>query len=167
VNSIGHVGAPRVETRDADDLPGSGLFPESAMTIGAIIREGLTIHKLAEGAAADARVRQLLQEVGLRPDTPRADPARILRRPAAANRHRPRAVACKFIVCDEPVSALERLGQAYGITYSSISSATTISPTCSSRTTLSVVEHIAGPGRRYVPGRSWSWRRRKICIPSR
>jgi ABC-type microcin C transport system duplicated ATPase subunit YejF len=43
--------------------PVSSLNPR--MTIGAIIREGLTIHKLAEGAAADARVRQLLQEVGL------------------------------------------------------------------------------------------------------
>jgi len=46
--------------------PVSSLNPR--MTVGAIIREGLTIHKLAEGAAADARVRQLLQEVGLRPE---------------------------------------------------------------------------------------------------
>ena len=46
--------------------PFSSLNPR--MSIGAIVREGLTIHKLAEGAAADARVRQLLEEVGLRPE---------------------------------------------------------------------------------------------------
>src|SRR5437868_911887 len=46
--------------------PFSSLNPR--MTVGAIVREGLTIHKLAEGAAADARVTQLLQEVGLRPE---------------------------------------------------------------------------------------------------
>jgi ABC-type glutathione transport system ATPase component len=44
--------------------PFSSLNPR--MTVGAIVREGLTIHKIAEGAAADARVRQLLDEVGLR-----------------------------------------------------------------------------------------------------
>src|SRR5205085_11217361 len=44
--------------------PFSSLNPR--MTIGAIVREGLTIHRLAEGAAADARVRELLDEVGLR-----------------------------------------------------------------------------------------------------
>ena len=44
--------------------PFSSLNPR--MSVGAIIREGLTIHKLAEGAAADARVRQLLDEVGLK-----------------------------------------------------------------------------------------------------
>src|SRR5262249_22739769 len=38
--------------------PFSSLTPR--MTVGSIVREGLTIHKIAEGAAADARVRQLL-----------------------------------------------------------------------------------------------------------
>src|SRR5438067_1725238 len=37
--------------------PFSSLNPR--MTVGSIIREGLTIHKLAEGAAAETRVRQL------------------------------------------------------------------------------------------------------------
>src|ERR1700755_1761497 len=45
--------------------PFSSLNPR--MTVGAIIREGITIHKIAEGAAADARVRQLPHEVRLRP----------------------------------------------------------------------------------------------------
>ena len=44
--------------------PFSSLNPR--MSVGAIVREGLTIHKLAEGAAADRRVRDLLEEVGLR-----------------------------------------------------------------------------------------------------
>src|SRR4051794_40764621 len=44
--------------------PFSSLNPR--MTIGATVREGLTIHELAEGAAADRRVRELLDEVGLR-----------------------------------------------------------------------------------------------------
>ncbi len=44
--------------------PFSSLNPR--MTVGASVREGLTIHRLAEGSAADARVRQLLEEVGLR-----------------------------------------------------------------------------------------------------
>ena len=46
--------------------PFSSLNPR--MTIGAIVREGITIHKMAEGAEADRRVKQLLDEVGLRPE---------------------------------------------------------------------------------------------------
>src|SRR5688572_10840348 len=46
--------------------PFSSLNPR--MTIGAIVREGLTIHGIAEGQEADRRVQQLLQEVGLRPE---------------------------------------------------------------------------------------------------
>src|SRR3954470_23005769 len=41
--------------------PFSSLNPR--MTVNAIVREGLTIHKLAEGSAADMRVKQLLEEV--------------------------------------------------------------------------------------------------------
>src|ERR1700755_2246407 len=44
--------------------PFSSLNPR--MSVGAIIREGLTIHRIAEGEQADARVRQLLDEAGLR-----------------------------------------------------------------------------------------------------
>src|SRR5687767_4093304 len=46
--------------------PFSSLNPP--MTIGAIVREGITIHRIAEGEAADRRVKQLLDEVGLRPE---------------------------------------------------------------------------------------------------
>jgi oligopeptide/dipeptide ABC transporter ATP-binding protein len=122
--------------------PVSSLNPR--MTVGAIIREGLTIHKLAEGAAADARVRQLLQEVGLRPEYGHRYPHEF----SGGQRQRigiARALSVepKFIVCDEPVSALDVSVQAqvinllvdlqrdHDLTYMFIAH------------DLSVVEHIA------------------------
>ena len=122
--------------------PVSSLNPR--MTVGAIIREGLTIHHLAEGAAADARVRQLLQEVGLRPEYSTRYPHEF----SGGQRQRigiARALSVepKFIVCDEPVSALDVSVQAqvinllvdlqreHDLTYMFIAH------------DLSVVEHIA------------------------
>jgi len=122
--------------------PVSSLNPR--MTVGAIIREGLTIHKLAEGAAADARVRQLLQEVGLRAEYSNRYPHEF----SGGQRQRigiARALSVepKFIVCDEPVSALdvsvqaqvinllEDLQREHNLTYMFIAH------------DLSVVEHIA------------------------
>jgi len=122
--------------------PVSSLNPR--MTVGAIIREGLTIHKLAEGAAADARVRRLLEEVGLRPEYSTRYPHEF----SGGQRQRigiARALSVepKFIVCDEPVSALDVSVQAqvinllgdlqreHNLTYMFIAH------------DLSVVEHIA------------------------
>src|ERR1700722_4259667 len=45
--------------------PYASLNPR--MSVGAIVREGLEIHRLARGAAADDRVKSLLSEVGLDP----------------------------------------------------------------------------------------------------
>jgi oligopeptide/dipeptide ABC transporter ATP-binding protein len=119
--------------------PFSSLNPR--MTVGAIVREGLIIHQIAEGAAAHARVKQLLEEVGLRAEYATRYPHEF----SGGQRQRigiARALAV-FIVCDEPVSALDVSVQAQvinllqdlqrdrGLTYLFIAH------------DLSVVEHVA------------------------
>ena len=155
------AGAVRFEGRDviALDKPGlralardmqiifqdpyASLNPR--MTVGAIIGEALTIHKLARTRAEyEARIVDLLETVGLAADHMRRFPHEF----SGGQRQRigiarALAVSPKLIVCDEAVSALdvsiqaqvinllEDLQAKFGLTYVFIAH------------DLSVVEHIS------------------------
>src|SRR4051795_6187117 len=122
--------------------PYASLNPR--MTVGSIIGEPLEIHNLAKGREKTERVQELLRTVGLNPYFANRYPHEF----SGGQRQRigiARALAVepKFIVCDEPLSALDVSVQAQivnllqdlqeqlGLTYLFIAH------------DLSVVEHIA------------------------
>lgn len=122
--------------------PFSSLNPR--LSVGDSVKEGLLIHKIASGSSANFRVKALFEEVGLNPDHISRYPHEF----SGGQRQRigiARALAVEpeFIVCDEPVSALDvsvqaqvinllqDLQQERGLTYFFVAH------------DLSVVEHIA------------------------
>lgn len=122
--------------------PYASLNPR--MTVGDIIGEALDIHGVAKGRKREEKILELLNEVGLRPQHIRRYPHEF----SGGQRQRigiARALALypRFIVCDEPVSALdvsiqaqiinlmEELQEKFGLTYLFIAH------------DLSVVKHIS------------------------
>jgi oligopeptide transport system ATP-binding protein len=122
--------------------PYASLDPRQ--TVGDIVGEPLDIHRLATGRAREGRIRELLNVVGLNPGFTKRYPHEF----SGGQRQRigiARALAVEpsFIVCDEPISALdvsiqaqiinllERLQSKFNLTYLFIAH------------DLSVVKHIS------------------------
>ena len=122
--------------------PYSSLNPR--MSVGAMLKEVLQVHHVCPKDEMDARVAALLEMVGLAPDAAQRSPGEF----SGGQRQRiciARALALnpEFVVCDEPVSALDvsiqaqiinllkELQDKYNLTYLFISH------------DLSVVEHIS------------------------
>jgi ABC-type dipeptide/oligopeptide/nickel transport system ATPase component len=85
--------------------PYSSLNPR--LTVEKLLEEAIKFHEIVPRTRSTDYIDELIARRAPRL-TPREVPARVLRRPASAHRHRPRPrVRPEFIVADEPVSALD------------------------------------------------------------
>ncbi len=107
----GEIRSLRREMQIIFQDPYSSLNPR--LTVGSMLVEALRIHGIAQGADGKARARELLEVVGLLPQHANRYPHEF----SGGQRQRigiARALSVdpKFIVCDEPVSALDVSVQA-------------------------------------------------------
>jgi len=140
--SAGELRARRRDLQYVFQNPSASLDPR--LTVGDTVREALDAHGVGPVGERDRRVVELLEAVGLRP----SHAGRYPRELSGGQRQRvgiARALAVdpEFVVCDEPVSALDVSVQAgvlnlladlqdeFGLTYLVVAH------------DLSVVEHIA------------------------
>ena len=150
--------------------PYSTLNPR--MTVGAAIAEPIRVHNLLPKSKVRGRVAELLNDVGLNPIYANRYPHEF----SGGQRQRiciARALACdpEFIVCDEPIAALDvsiqaqiinllqDLQEKYGLTYLFIAH------------DLAVVRHISDRVAVMYLGRLQNWLPRigylkTLCIPT-